>query len=170
MKRWHNIELKISRRTFVESNWANVERRGRPLGFFADLGDRQVRFGSQADVTLLNFEVRFTLESGHSPTRSGCLLWANSRHPQLKVAYSDGVPTSTVDHNKAGFQFLDRPGGGHRRRSFVAISIFNNASDDVANVDGASNGDASNIRGASDDDGNDGASNGDSRRSPFRCY
>jgi hypothetical protein len=24
MKRWHNIELKISRRVFVESNWANV--------------------------------------------------------------------------------------------------------------------------------------------------
>ncbi len=47
---------------------------------------------------------------------------ANSR--QLKVAYSDGVPTSTVDHNKAGFQFLDGPGGGHRRRSFVAISIY----------------------------------------------
>jgi len=35
-----------------------------------------VRFGSKADVTLLNFDVRFTPESGHSPTRSGCLLWA----------------------------------------------------------------------------------------------
>jgi len=40
-----------------------------------------VRFGSKADVTLLNFDVRFTPESGHSPTRSGCLLWATSRHP-----------------------------------------------------------------------------------------
>jgi hypothetical protein len=37
-----------------------------------------VRFGSQADVTLLNFDVRFTPESGHSPTRSGCLLWAKN--------------------------------------------------------------------------------------------
>ena len=37
-----------------------------------------VRFGSKADVTLLNFDVRFTPESGHSPTRSGCLLWAKS--------------------------------------------------------------------------------------------
>ena len=37
-----------------------------------------VRFGSKADVTLLNFHVRFTPESGHSPTRSGCLLWAIS--------------------------------------------------------------------------------------------
>jgi hypothetical protein len=36
------------------------------------------RFGSKADVTLLNFDVRFTPESGHSPTRSGCLLWAIS--------------------------------------------------------------------------------------------
>jgi hypothetical protein len=35
-----------------------------------------VRDASKADVTLLNFDVRFTLESGHSPTRSGCLLWA----------------------------------------------------------------------------------------------
>jgi hypothetical protein len=37
-----------------------------------------VRFGSKADVTLLNFDVRFTPESRHSPTRSGCLLWANT--------------------------------------------------------------------------------------------
>jgi len=34
--------------------------------------------GSKADVTLLNFDVRFTPESGHSPTRSGCLLWAKN--------------------------------------------------------------------------------------------
>jgi hypothetical protein len=33
--------------------------------------------GSKADMTLLNFDVRFTPESGHSPTRSGCLLWAD---------------------------------------------------------------------------------------------
>ena len=37
-----------------------------------------VRFGSKADMTLLNFDVRFTPKSGHSPTRSGCLLWAIS--------------------------------------------------------------------------------------------
>jgi hypothetical protein len=35
--------------------------------------------GSKADVTLLNFDVRFYPESGHSPTRSGCLLWAKRR-------------------------------------------------------------------------------------------
>jgi hypothetical protein len=39
---------------------------------------KNVRFGSKADVTLLNFDARFTPESGHSPTRSGCLLRANS--------------------------------------------------------------------------------------------
>jgi hypothetical protein len=41
-----------------------------------------VRFGSKADVKLLNFDVRFAPESGHSPTRSGCLLWAKLRHMQ----------------------------------------------------------------------------------------
>ena len=35
--------------------------------------------GSKADVTLLNFDVRFSPESEHSPTRSGCLLWAISK-------------------------------------------------------------------------------------------
>ena len=30
--------------------------------------------GSEADMTPLNFDVCFTPESGHSPTRSGCLL------------------------------------------------------------------------------------------------
>ncbi len=43
-----------------------------------------IRFGSEADVTLLNYDVRFTPESGHSPTRSGCLLWAKSGHSQCK--------------------------------------------------------------------------------------
>ena len=34
--------------------------------------------GSKADIAALNSYVRFTPESGHSPTRSGCLLWATS--------------------------------------------------------------------------------------------
>jgi hypothetical protein len=45
----------------------------RCLSQFAD-----VRFGSKADVDSRPFDVRFTPESGHSPTRSGCLLRANS--------------------------------------------------------------------------------------------
>ena len=39
-----------------------------------------VRFGSKADMTLLNLDVRFTPESGHSLSAIGCLLWATSRH------------------------------------------------------------------------------------------
>jgi len=40
------------------------------MGFNGDLAQQQffrlnVRFGSKADVTLLNFDVRFTPESGH---------------------------------------------------------------------------------------------------------
>jgi hypothetical protein len=45
-----------------------------------NLRPTNVRFGSKADVTLLNLDVRFTPESGHSRTRSGCLLWAISGH------------------------------------------------------------------------------------------
>jgi hypothetical protein len=37
-----------------------------------------VRFGSKADIALPPIDVRFTPESGHWPTRSGCLLRANS--------------------------------------------------------------------------------------------
>jgi hypothetical protein len=33
-----------------------------------------VRFGSKADVTLSNFDVRFSAESGHSLRRSECPL------------------------------------------------------------------------------------------------
>jgi hypothetical protein len=43
-----------------------------------------VRFGSQADLTRRNRDVRFTAESGHSKTRLGRPLCANSRHPRLQ--------------------------------------------------------------------------------------
>ena len=36
--------------------------------------------GSKADVTLLNFDVRFTPESGHQTAVAECLLWAKMRH------------------------------------------------------------------------------------------
>jgi hypothetical protein len=39
-----------------------------------------VRFGSKADIATDQRNVRFTPESGHSPTRSGCLLCAKLRH------------------------------------------------------------------------------------------
>jgi hypothetical protein len=38
------------------------------------------RVGSKADVTFLNFDVRFTPESGHSIVVAGCPLWANNGH------------------------------------------------------------------------------------------
>jgi len=44
-----------------------------------------VRFGSKAEVTPLDCDVRFTSENGHSPTRLGCLLWAISRLVQCSV-------------------------------------------------------------------------------------
>jgi hypothetical protein len=37
---------------------------------------KNVRFGSKADVTLSNFDVRFTPESGHHCVRLKCPLWA----------------------------------------------------------------------------------------------
>jgi hypothetical protein len=40
-----------------------------------------VRFGSKADVTLLNFDVRFTPESRHRSARWQCPLWAITGHP-----------------------------------------------------------------------------------------
>jgi hypothetical protein len=49
-------------------------------------------------VTLLNFDVRFTPESGHSPVAIWCLLWANSRHslphqrlPQVRLNAANPV-------------------------------------------------------------------------------
>jgi hypothetical protein len=53
-------------------------------GVQADLTQQQfwkahVRFGSKADVTLLNFDVRFTPNSGHPSAQSKCPLWAKSR-------------------------------------------------------------------------------------------
>jgi hypothetical protein len=40
-----------------------------------------VRSGSKADVTLLNFDVRFTPESEYCSALSPCPPLANSRHP-----------------------------------------------------------------------------------------
>jgi hypothetical protein len=39
-----------------------------------------VRFGSKADITSIQRDVRFTPESGHSPPRSQCPLSAISGH------------------------------------------------------------------------------------------
>jgi len=40
----------------------------------------QCRFGSKADVTVLNVDVRFTPESGHRSAVWKCPFWATNRH------------------------------------------------------------------------------------------
>jgi hypothetical protein len=41
------------------------------------------RKGSKADVTLLDFDVRFTPESGHQSAVVKCPLWATSEHDRF---------------------------------------------------------------------------------------
>ena len=55
-------------------------RRSTANSALAQCATLRVRFGSEADMARSNFDVRFTPppESGHSPTQSGCLLWARS--------------------------------------------------------------------------------------------
>jgi hypothetical protein len=78
-----------------------------------------VRFGSQAGMTLLNFDVRITPESRHSPTRSGCLLWAETRPSAsqqnsnysitLSHSYCTGLgPTKNLVDNLGGASKLVR--------------------------------------------------------------
>ena len=80
----------------------SAEDRSRPaatlIGVWSAEGPN-VGFGSEADVTLSNFDVRFTPESGHSPTRSGCLLWAISRQSALRQI-NVGV---TADRDRRGY-------------------------------------------------------------------
>jgi hypothetical protein len=57
---------------FVFENGAcEKEQEGRIRSQEADIRprDQDVCFGSKADVTLLNFDVRFTPESGHGSAR-----------------------------------------------------------------------------------------------------
>ena len=42
--------------------------------------NRDVRFGSEADMARSNCDVRFTPNSGHPSAQSKCPLWAKSRH------------------------------------------------------------------------------------------
>jgi len=70
--------------------------------FIAD--SQPVKMGSKADVTLLNFDVRFTPESGHSPTRSECLLWADFVASATKSANSGH--RAAIDPFSASLDFL----------------------------------------------------------------
>src|ERR1700756_1362654 len=46
-----------------------------------------VRFGSGADIVRASADFRFAPKSGHSPTQSGCLLWATSGHGAVSFDY-----------------------------------------------------------------------------------
>jgi hypothetical protein len=58
-----------------------------------------VRFGSKADVTLLDFDVRFTPESRHSPAPSRCQLWAKSglMHRNKELSLFEARPTLVME-------------------------------------------------------------------------
>ena len=79
------------------------------------------RNGSKVDVTLSNFDVRFTPESRHSPTRSGCLLWANTG--------------SRCSHSITSSAATRRAGGTLRPRAFAVFKFRI-----VSNFVGACNG------------------------------
>jgi hypothetical protein len=54
--------------------------------------------GQNPDVTLSNFDVCFTPESGHPTRHSECLLWAKSRHCVLgaQLASKQQVPPNII--------------------------------------------------------------------------
>ena len=64
--------------------------------------ETDVRFGSKADVTLLNFDVRFTPKSGHCRARLGCPLCAKSglMHRSKQRLYS--ITSSAIESTFCG--------------------------------------------------------------------
>jgi hypothetical protein len=61
-----------------------------------------VWFGSKADVMLLNFDVRFTPESGHCLARLTCLLWAKSCREQVQQPARYSITSSAVASSGPG--------------------------------------------------------------------
>jgi hypothetical protein len=61
-----------------------------------------VRFGSKADVTLFNFDVRFTPNSGHPSAQSKCPLWANSRLMQCSNECCYSITSSAATSRFCG--------------------------------------------------------------------
>jgi hypothetical protein len=74
-----------------------------------------VRFGSEADMARLNFDVRFTPESRHSPTRSGCPLWATSGLMQRSKKDHYSITSSAA---------TSRPGGTVRPSAFAVLRLM----------------------------------------------
>ena len=62
----------------------------------------EVRSGSKADVTILNFDVRFTPESGHSLQQSECPLWANTELMHRSTRHPYSITSSATASNDGG--------------------------------------------------------------------
>ena len=72
-------------------------------GFQAQVrGPTGIRFGSKADVTLLNFDVCFTPESGHPSTQSKCPLCAKSGHSALHKERRYSIASSAIESTPDG--------------------------------------------------------------------
>jgi hypothetical protein len=80
--------LQMNQNVAAKAQW-NEDAIGKRAKCLAELHqdlactERRKDFGRSLrnrQYALLNFDVRFTPKSGHSPTRSGCLLWAKSGH------------------------------------------------------------------------------------------
>jgi hypothetical protein len=71
---------RISLRGRVGTREKSVARRlgPEPANSHRKMAPAQVRFGSKADMTACNLNVRFTPESGHRLSLPGCPLCANS--------------------------------------------------------------------------------------------
>lgn len=68
------------------------------------IGRRQadVRLGSTTDMPAPIFDVRFTLNSGHSLPQLECLLWANSGHCSGLIDYFIGAAERRKRDGEAG--------------------------------------------------------------------
>jgi hypothetical protein len=70
--------------------WVNAPRRIDADQSHAFSSIINVRFGSKADMRLLNYDVRFTPKSGHRQARLGCPLCAISGLHALQQKISIG--------------------------------------------------------------------------------
>jgi hypothetical protein len=88
-----------------------------------------VRFGSKADVTLLNFNVRFTPKSGHRRVTVGCPLCATSGHRTAFLASpvsANRGSTTHFGHRSGKYVWASGVGGGQlpKRNCFAAAAGF----------------------------------------------
>jgi hypothetical protein len=79
-----------------------------------------------------NCDVRFTPESGHSPTRSGCPLWANSGHSLADLNNKSFEAISVRNRRLDRQNDLEQgPVVALRRRSKSTAMTFDNRAADI---------------------------------------